>query len=50
MNTETQILIYVILLLLVDAVIPLPITAVLLLYVVLQHPEWFAEIYHQVYK
>lgn len=50
MNPETQILIYVILLLLVDTVIPLPITAVMLLYVVLQRPVWFTELYHQIYK
>lgn len=50
MNIETQLLIYVILLLLVDTVIPLPITAVILLYVILQRPAWFAQLYHQVYK
>ena len=50
MNTETQLLVYVILLLLVDTILPLPITAAILLYVVLKQPAWFRELYHQVYK
>ncbi len=50
MNTETQLLIYLILLLCVDTVFPLPITAGILLYVVLKRPTWFGNLYYQVYK
>ena len=50
MTPKTQLMIYVILLLLVDTIVPLPITTVILLYVVLQRPAWFAKLYHQVYK
>jgi len=50
MNKETQLLIYLILLLLVDTLLPLPITAVILLYVVLKRPMWFRELYYLVYK
>ncbi len=50
MNTETQLLVYLILLLFVDTILPLPITAAILLYVVLKRPVWFRELYHQVYK
>ena len=49
MNTESQILVYLILLLLVDTIFPLPITAGILLYVVLKQPAWFRVLYHHVY-
>jgi len=50
MNTETELLVYLILLLLIDTFLPLPITVGILLYVVLKQPLWFRELYHQVYK
>ena len=50
MNTEIQLLVYLILLLFVDTVFPLPITAGILLYVVLKRPAWFRNLYYQVYK
>ena len=50
MNIETQLFVYLILLLFVDTVIPLPITAGILLYVVLKQPKWFRDMYYQVYK
>ena len=51
MNPKTKILVYVILLLLVDSIpLPLPVTALILFFVVLQRPVWFSEMYQQVYK
>ena len=50
MNIETQALIYLILLMLADTIIPLPITGGILLYVILKKPDWFKELYHQVYR
>lgn len=50
MNTEAQLLFYLILLLFVDTIFPLPITAGILIYVLLKRPEWFRNLYYQVYK
>ncbi len=50
MNQETQLLAYLILLMLADTIIPLPFTAGILLFVVLKRPSWFRELYQQVYK
>ena len=50
MNQETQLLVYLILLMLADTVIPFPITASILFFVVLKRPEWFKDLYHQVYE
>jgi hypothetical protein len=50
MNNKSQLLIYLILLLLIDTLLPLPITAGILLYVVLKQPIWFRNMYHLVYK
>jgi hypothetical protein len=40
---------YLLLLALVDVVVPVPVLALLLLYVVWQRPAWFAEAFRQVY-
>ena len=50
MTNKSQLLIYLILLLVFDTLFPLPITAGILLYVVLKQPMWFRELYHLVYK
>ena len=50
MSTKTQVLVGLIALGLIDVVIPLPITAVLLIYVVLQRPTWFTDIVHDIYR
>jgi hypothetical protein len=50
MTNKSQLLIYLILLLVFDTLLPLPITAGILLYVVLKQPMWFRELYHLVYK
>lgn len=50
MKTKTKILLCLIVLALVDTVIPVPITNILLIYVLYQKPDWFrglvSEIYH----
>lgn len=50
MNIQSQVLVYLILLMLADTVIPLPITGGILLFVILKKPEWFKELYHQIYR
>ena len=50
MTNKSQLLIYLILLLVFDTLLPLPITAGILLYVVLKQPMWFRDLYHLVYK
>jgi hypothetical protein len=51
MTPQNEILAYVILLLLLDTIpLPLPVTALVLLYVVLKRPEWFSKMYHQLYN
>ncbi len=51
MNSQTKILTYVILLLLIDTLpLPLPVTASILLYVVLRRPAWFSQLYRQIYR
>ena len=50
MRTETKLLIYLLLLALVDMLIPIPFTAILLVYVLLEKPKWFEDIYKHVYK
>lgn len=50
MNPQNEILAYIVILLSLDTVpLPLPITALILLYVVLQRPKWFSKMYHQIY-
>lgn len=50
MSLKTQILIYLVVLGVFDAIIPIPITAMALIYVLFQKPGWFRhwvdEIYH----
>jgi len=49
MKTETRLLIYLSAFALFDLIIPFPITAVVLIYVVLEKPDWFKEYYSQIY-
>jgi len=49
MKAKTQILIYLIGLGVCDIVIPIPITAVLLMVVLFQRPPWFLELVREVY-
>ena len=46
---KTRILIYLIGLAVVDTIIPIPITAVVLIHVLYQKPRWFREWVEQIY-
>jgi hypothetical protein len=50
MKTTTKILIYLVLIALADAIVPVPIAALLLIYVLYQKPRWFKEFYEAVYR
>lgn len=49
MKTQTKILLYLIVLALVDTVIPIPITGIILIYVLYQKPGWFRELVNEIY-
>lgn len=50
MSIKTKTLISLIVLGIVDMVIPIPIFGLILIYVVLQRPPWFADIVRQIYN
>ena len=50
MSIKTKALILLIILGIIDAVIPIPITGVILIYVVFQKPPWFADVVSKIYK
>ena len=49
MNAKTKTILYLSLLALLDLVIPIPFTALILLYVVFEKPGWFREIVTEIY-
>ncbi len=49
MKAGTKILIYLILFALIDTVIPVPLTALLLIYVLFEKPPWFVKLVKEVY-
>jgi hypothetical protein len=49
MSTKTQILAGLIILSIADALIPIPFTALILIYVVVQKPAWFTDMVRDVY-
>jgi hypothetical protein len=49
MSLKTQVLVTLIILGLVDVVIPIPILAVILIYVVLERPSWFMDMVRDIY-
>jgi hypothetical protein len=49
MSAKTRILMTLIFLGLIDIVIPLPIVALILMYVVIQRPTWFTAMVHDIY-
>ena len=49
MRTKTQVLVTLIGLSVIDIVIPIPIVALILIYVVLQKPSWFTEMVRDIY-
>lgn len=50
MTVNTKSLITLTLLALVDVVIPIPVTGLILIYVILQQPVWFMGIVQEVYR
>ena len=49
MSAKTQILVTLIALSIVDVVFPIPIVALILIYVVLQRPAWFMDRVRDIY-
>jgi hypothetical protein len=49
MNLQTQLLLTLIMLGLVDVVIPIPIIGLTLIYVVLKRPPWFLRMVREIY-
>jgi hypothetical protein len=49
MKTNSKLLIYLILFAIIDTVIPVPITAIILIYVLLEKPDWFEKLVTQIY-
>ena len=49
MSPKTRILVTLIAMGCIDVVIPLPIVACILIYVVLQRPTWFTDMVHDIY-
>lgn len=50
MSLKTQILIYLVLIAILDTVIPVPITAIVLIYVLFQKPVWFRQWVDGIYR
>lgn len=50
MSTRTRILIYLIFLAIIDAAIPIPITALVLMVVLFQKPKWFKDYTDKIYR
>jgi hypothetical protein len=49
-STRTQVLIYLSILAILDAVIPIPITAMFLIMVLFQKPKWFKDWVDEIYR
>jgi len=49
MDLETKLIIYLIGFALFDIIIPVPITAILMIYVILNKPPWFYKIVSDIY-
>jgi hypothetical protein len=49
-STQTQILIYLALLAIFDAVIPIPLTAMAMIMVLFQKPRWFKDWIDKIYR
>lgn len=50
MSTKTQVLINLIALGIIDIVLPIPIVALILIYVVLRRPAWFTAMVRDIYE
>jgi hypothetical protein len=49
MKSNKKVLIYLIIIAIFDAIIPIPVMALILIYVVVEKPEWFKKIVAEVY-
>ncbi|MEJ2544489.1 MAG: hypothetical protein P8Y99_10520 [Calditrichaceae bacterium] len=50
MKLETKLILYLCCFALVDIIIPVPITAIILIYAVLSKPPWFKEMVTEIYS
>ncbi len=50
MKTRTRILLYLIIFALIDIVIPVPLTALILIYVLFEKPDWFRDLVSEIYS
>ena len=50
MRVNTKMLVYLIVLAVLDMVIPIPLTALILIYVILEKPPWFMNWATDIYK
>jgi len=50
MKTKTKIMIYLSILALLDMIIPIPFTALILIYVMFEKPAWFRNLVTNVYS
>ncbi len=50
MALKTQLLIYIVVLAVFDTIIPIPITALVLIHVLYQKPRWFREWVEEIYR
>jgi hypothetical protein len=49
MKSNKKVLIYLIIIAIFDAIIPIPIMALILIYIVVEKPEWFKNLVAEVY-
>jgi hypothetical protein len=49
MNLRTKILLFLVFFAIIDTVIPIPITTLILLYVLFEKPAWFKDMVSQIY-
>jgi hypothetical protein len=50
MKTTSRTLIYLIIFAIIDTIIPIPLTALLLIYVLTEKPEWFKSLVSRIYN
>jgi len=50
MTLKTRSLIGLIVLSIVDAVIPIPIVGLILIFIIIQKPPWFQQLVHELYE
>ncbi|MFT5699913.1 MAG: hypothetical protein ACI8ZB_002781 [Desulforhopalus sp.] len=50
MKTKTKIILYLSILALLDMIIPIPFTALMLIYVIFEKPAWFKKLVTEIYN